>query len=518
MRVCELIEARKNPEQNPKTSINRIVYDAVKSAKGSEIGGTANLFISFTSVDKLGINPKSKYKTPLGIYAYPGEYVVKSVGAHRSMRSLPFAGDSPHVNLFKARGNIINIATISVGEVREYYKKLATLWSETSGESWKTSVDQIESLINDASSKAKFSDIPGGRLWYVTMMAAKELFADKWRTEPPVAWNKLFRSIGIDGVVDYAPDGGTGIIHTSEPSQAVFFTINSIGNVQRHSNLYSPASGSLDARIKDGQGTHQDIVKAAAALKQIKTPEEALEYLENNGFQHIRLIKDQATRSYILKKHPRKIRNLKHPTLQDQKIALFADPSSAYRINNPIESVFLELFYRDPGSITPSDLAAIFPNASQEMQLVIAKHDPDLIREFVLPSETNHAPKTYPAVIKYVLEAFAEQDRPIPLWLMRKATKFGIPFKQKEDRYTTGLRKEIEVQRQRESETIQAIEKVKNEWATMIKDTGQDNPNLVDVLMQIMDEEVEKLNNQLKHIREIIERAEQELNRALTGG
>ena len=52
----------------------------------------------------------------------------------------------------------------------------------------------------------------------------------------------------------------------------------------------------------------------------------------------------------------------------------------------------------------------------------------------------------------------------------------------------------------------------------MIKDTGQNNPNLVDVLTQIKDEEVEKLNNQLKHIREIIERAEQELNRVLTGG
>ena len=518
MHVYELIEARKNPEQNPKTSINRIVYDAVKSTRGSEIGGTTNLFVSFTSVDKLGINPKSKYYTPLGIYSYPGEYVVKTAGSNRSMRSLPFAGDSPHVNLFKARGNIINIATISVGEVREYYKKLAKLWTETSGESWKTSVDQIESLINNAGSKAKFSDIPGGRLWYVTMMAAKELFADKWRTEPPVAWNKLFRLIGIDGVVDYTPDGGTGIIHTSEPSQAVFFTINSISNVERHSNLYSPASGSLDARIKGGQDTHQEIVKAAAALKQIKAPEEALEYLENNGFQHIRFIKDQATRSYILKKHPRKIRNLKHPTLQDQKTALFADPSSAYRINNPIESVFLELFYSDPGSITPSDLAAIFPNASQEMQLVIAKHDPDLIREFVLPSETNPAPKTYPAVIKYVLEAFAEQDRPIPVWLMRKATKFGIPFKQKEDRYTTGLRKEIEVQRERESDTLQAIEKVKNEWSTVTKDMKQTDPNSVDFFLKILDEEVERLNNQLKEIRRIMASAEKELSRLLTGG
>ena len=430
MYVYELIEARKNPEQNPKTSINRIVYDAVKSARGSEIGGTTNVFVSFTTVDKLGINPKSGYKTPLGIYAYPGEFVAKTVGAHRSMRSLPFAGDSPHVNLFKARGNIINIATISVGEVREYYKKLAKLWSETSGESWKTSVDQIESLINDASSKAKFSDIPGGRLWYVTMMAARELFADKWRTEPPVAWNKLFRLIGIDGVVDYTPDGGTGIIHTSEPSQAVFFTINSIGNVQRHSNLYSPASGELDARIKDGKDAHQEIIKHATILKQTKDPEEVLAYLTNNGFQYIRLIKDQGMRSFILGQQPRAIEYLKNPSVEDLKAAISADKYAAFNMNRHNEQVFLELIHAAPGIMSTDLFVELFPNAGQEMQLAIAKLDPDLIKDYVVPSESNPKPKTYPNVVKYLLKVYADHGKPFPVWLKRKASAFNIPFDQ----------------------------------------------------------------------------------------
>ena len=34
MRVYELIEARKNPEQNPKTSINSLIQNAVESAQG----------------------------------------------------------------------------------------------------------------------------------------------------------------------------------------------------------------------------------------------------------------------------------------------------------------------------------------------------------------------------------------------------------------------------------------------------------------------------------------------------
>jgi hypothetical protein len=49
-------------------------------------------------------------------------------------------------------------------------------------------------------------------------------------------WNKLFRAIGIDG----AYDPGIGIIHTSERTQAVFFSSNSITNTKRYYNKYSP--------------------------------------------------------------------------------------------------------------------------------------------------------------------------------------------------------------------------------------------------------------------------------------
>ena len=68
MRLHELVEARKNPEANPKISINQ----AVAQAKDQP-----NTFISFTEIDKLGINPKSKHETPIGIYAYPIKYVAQ---------------------------------------------------------------------------------------------------------------------------------------------------------------------------------------------------------------------------------------------------------------------------------------------------------------------------------------------------------------------------------------------------------------------------------------------------------
>lgn len=240
MKSFEIFEARKNPEQTPKHAINDIVIAATRETDSS-VADTKNLFVSFTSVDKLGINPGSEYKTPIGIYAYPAEYVVDTVGEYASIASLPFAGTSPYVNLFNASGNIINIATITAADTRKYYRKIADLWVQLSGKDWKTSVDNVEDYTNDAGSKAKFPDYPGGQLWYVTMQAAEELFSKAWNTTPVVAWNKLFRSIGVDGVVDYTPEGGTGIIHTNEPTQAVFFSVNSIENVKRYDNKYSPA-------------------------------------------------------------------------------------------------------------------------------------------------------------------------------------------------------------------------------------------------------------------------------------
>ena len=50
MKVYQITEARRNPEQNPKVSINQEIDDYV--AEENEPA-----YVSFTTVDKLGINP-----------------------------------------------------------------------------------------------------------------------------------------------------------------------------------------------------------------------------------------------------------------------------------------------------------------------------------------------------------------------------------------------------------------------------------------------------------------------------
>jgi len=52
-----------------------------------------NLAVTYTAVDKVGLNPKNKYDTPLGIYLYPLDYVIEK------KMNVPFAGDQPHINV-----------------------------------------------------------------------------------------------------------------------------------------------------------------------------------------------------------------------------------------------------------------------------------------------------------------------------------------------------------------------------------------------------------------------------------
>ena len=51
------------------------------------------LAVTFTKIDKVGLNPQSKWKTPLGIYLYPIDYVIEK------KMNVPFAGDQPYLNV-----------------------------------------------------------------------------------------------------------------------------------------------------------------------------------------------------------------------------------------------------------------------------------------------------------------------------------------------------------------------------------------------------------------------------------
>lgn len=59
------------------------------------------VFFSMTSIEKLGINPKSTFQTPNGIYCYPLSHEIFDLW---KVNKLPFVGAQPFINVFKTDG------------------------------------------------------------------------------------------------------------------------------------------------------------------------------------------------------------------------------------------------------------------------------------------------------------------------------------------------------------------------------------------------------------------------------
>jgi hypothetical protein len=249
MRYHEIVEARRNPEQNPKVSVNQYITQALASAQPLPNTGFKNLFVSFTDLPKLGINPGSRYNTPIGIYAYPAEYVIYKTTpfgniyseptSTMAMTALPFAGGKPWANIFRARSgaNIIDIGKFTEAQYNEYCDKLKALLTKLPIEyrpqplDSDTATKYIDTLM-DAANKSARVNTPGGKFWYVTMRLSEVMNTNK----TTVAWNEIFRRLGIDGFVD--PD--REIIHPSEPTQAVFFSGRAVELLDTVANKYSP--------------------------------------------------------------------------------------------------------------------------------------------------------------------------------------------------------------------------------------------------------------------------------------
>lgn len=240
MKITEIIfESRSHAAHNPKISINQIIMDRLAST-GSLVAGIKNLFVSFTRIEKLGINPSSSFKgTPLGIYAYPAEYVVKRAGLTKPLKSptLPFAGDFPFVNMFNAAGTVINLAKFTNQQLEHLFPKIEQLLVKTCRLKKSQAVHELEELVSASEFEEDHAELAGARLWHITRAVAEQFLAPALSTSVETAWNKLFRLLGINGVVD----PGYGIIEPREKTQAVFFSIESIENVSRSENKHRPA-------------------------------------------------------------------------------------------------------------------------------------------------------------------------------------------------------------------------------------------------------------------------------------
>ena len=199
-------------------------------------------FISFTDLDKLGINPKSSFNTPLGIYTYPLKEAFKRYNVHSFedvKNTIPFGNTRPYVWLVKVKENekILTLhaytkeeLTKDIQTLREYYNKNKESFDEDKlDREYRPTIiggkkapefmsrrnyTSIEELFTHYTNTSKS---PGRAIWQITREMANCFKEGK----APVKWNTLFyRVLGYSAVLDLK---GHGVIHPSEPTQAVFF-------------------------------------------------------------------------------------------------------------------------------------------------------------------------------------------------------------------------------------------------------------------------------------------------------
>lgn len=147
-----------------------------------------NAYVSFTSINKLGINPSTPYNTPTGIYAYPIKYVIKL------KLQVPFAKDQSYIQVF----NVSPTAAI--------------LYATDTKADYLNIKSAMEQVLGISVSEKSFIDVTTKTAWRAMYSKLKEHDSRRVSTQ-------ILRKAGYDGVVDF----GHGMIHKNEPTQAVFF-------------------------------------------------------------------------------------------------------------------------------------------------------------------------------------------------------------------------------------------------------------------------------------------------------
>lgn len=233
---------KKTGEGKPDTSKETVLGGAIASALGTldgkyrQLRRLRNVPDRNTSGFKIGINPKSTYATPNGIYTYP---LKKAWGRYRNEKTrtldVPFVGGQPAVYFLRPKGKTLDVSNMRTQEMRKLSEKLTKMLIKMNPNSKEKVKKEVKELMDYAGATARVRSA-GGIFWNMTRCAAEWIAGNvktstdkKGRLQFEIPehgknsanhWNKIFRDLGYIGATD---NDETGIIHPAEPMQAVFF-------------------------------------------------------------------------------------------------------------------------------------------------------------------------------------------------------------------------------------------------------------------------------------------------------
>lgn len=156
--------------QNPNTMSESDITDHMYNVA---VNTDHTQYISFTAIDKIGINPRSVYSTPVGIYCYPltkagGEpsTILDSMTRDESFDDIPYMKNAPYIYMFEAKnkekGLILSEYT---DEQLEADKQKLYAYLKVNND--QITEDVFNAIIKNSNNEARVKT-PGGYLWNLT--------------------------------------------------------------------------------------------------------------------------------------------------------------------------------------------------------------------------------------------------------------------------------------------------------------------------------------------------------------
>lgn len=170
------------------------------------------VYVTFTQILKVGINPISEWDDPVGIYAYPVQQIMQGKTAAQQGpnmgKLIPFAAERPFAYIVAATGNMLELQRYSEADLDRDLEIIKNKFRADLGD---IDDELISGWLHIWRAHA------GLAFWRVSQRLANHAERNTPSRSARMIWHKMIRACGYDGVVDR----GEGIIHPGEPAQAV---------------------------------------------------------------------------------------------------------------------------------------------------------------------------------------------------------------------------------------------------------------------------------------------------------
>lgn len=172
--------------------------------------GKNDIFVHFSDVPKIGINPKQRYTTPLGIYFFPIDYVLQN----NNIRNNSVFLEKPFVFVVRLlTDNILDLGKLDTEDILEMAEKVPEVKQKLKQRIKDYAMDEDELDLTPSDLMRVIEDLDYMKRYLSSF--------------------KFFRSLGYDGIID----SGTGALFgDSEPNQLVLFDIKSFEVIERIEN------------------------------------------------------------------------------------------------------------------------------------------------------------------------------------------------------------------------------------------------------------------------------------------